>query len=128
MKMQRLILGIIGLSSNDSISRNLEKALKFLNNFMTSLSQPFVMESAAYIYRKGSQKTGKGSVNARTCRRSAYATCRETATPKTVADVAQSVIFQARMSWRIIAHPQGTITANACATRSRLCHTDSQQA
>lgn len=47
---------------NDSISRNLEKALKFLNNFGDKLylSQA-VMESAAYIYRKAAvKKLAKG--------------------------------------------------------------------
>ncbi len=62
MKMQRLRTWNNRSQLNDSISRNLEKALKFLNNFGDKLylSQA-VMESAAYIYRKASsQKTGQG--------------------------------------------------------------------
>ena len=58
MKMQRLRTWNNRSQLNDSISRNLEKALKFLNNFGDKLylSQA-VMESAAYIYRKShSQK------------------------------------------------------------------------
>ena len=60
LKMQRLRTWNNRSQLNDSISRNLEKALKFLNNFGDKLylSQA-VMESAAYIYRKGScQKIG----------------------------------------------------------------------
>src|SRR3712207_4522653 len=53
LKMQRLRTWNNRSQLNDSISRNLEKALKFLNNFGDKLylSQA-VMESAAYIYRK----------------------------------------------------------------------------
>ena len=42
---------------NDSVSRNLDKALKFLNNFGSKLylSQA-VIESAAYIYRKAATR------------------------------------------------------------------------
>jgi transcription initiation factor TFIIB len=80
MKMQRLRTWNNRSQLNDSISRNLEKALKFLNNFGDKLylSQA-VMESAAYIYRKAALKKLGAAL---------YAACRETATPKTVADVA----------------------------------------
>jgi transcription initiation factor TFIIB len=63
MKMQRLRTWNNRSQLNDSISRNLEKALKFLNNFGDKLylSQA-VMESAAYIYRKAAlKKLAKGS-------------------------------------------------------------------
>ena len=62
MKMQRLRTWNNRSQLNDSISRNLEKALKFLNNFGDKLylSQA-VMESAAYIYRKAAiKKLAKG--------------------------------------------------------------------
>ena len=75
---------------NDSISRNLEKALKFLNNFGDKLylSQA-VMESAAYIYRKAAvKKLAKGRSTLGLVGAAIYAACRETATPKTVSDIA----------------------------------------
>ena len=62
MKMQRLRTWNNRSQLNDSISRNLEKALKFLNNFGDKLylSQA-VLESAAYIYRKAAiKKLAKG--------------------------------------------------------------------
>ena len=52
---------------NDSISRNLEKALKLLNNYGDKLyfSQA-VIEGAAYIYRKAAiKKLSKGQINIR---------------------------------------------------------------
>ena len=75
---------------NDSISRNLEKALKFLNNFGDKLylSQA-VLESAAYIYRKAAiKKLAKGRSTLGLVGAALYAACRETATPKTIADIA----------------------------------------
>lgn len=75
---------------NDSISRNLEKALKFLNNFGDKLylSQA-VMESAAYIYRKAAvKKLAKGRSTLGLVGAAIYAACRETATPKTISDIA----------------------------------------
>lgn len=60
--MQRLRTWNNRSQLNDSISRNLEKALKFLNNFGDKLylSQA-VMESAAFIYRKAAiKKLAKG--------------------------------------------------------------------
>jgi transcription initiation factor TFIIB len=90
MKMQRLRTWNNRSQLNDSISRNLEKALKFLNNFGDKLylSQA-VMESAAYIYRKAAlKKLAKGRSTLGLVGASLYAACRETATPKTVADVA----------------------------------------
>jgi transcription initiation factor TFIIB len=77
---------------NDSISRNLEKALRFLNNFGDKLylSQA-VMESAAYIYRKAAlKKLAKGRSTLGLVGASLYAACRETSTPKTIADVANT--------------------------------------
>ena len=62
VKMQRLRTWNNRSQLNDSISRNLEKALKFLNNFGDKLylSQA-VIESAAYIYRKAAvKKLAKG--------------------------------------------------------------------
>ncbi|HXV46740.1 MAG TPA: transcription initiation factor IIB [Nitrososphaera sp.] len=90
MKMQRLRTWNNRSQLNDSISRNLEKALKFLNNFGDKLylSQA-VMESAAYIYRKAAlKKLAKDRSTLGLVGASLYAACRETATPKTVADVA----------------------------------------
>jgi transcription initiation factor TFIIB len=90
MKMQRLRTWNNRSQLNDSISRNLEKALKFLNNFGDKLylSQA-VMESAAYIYRKAAlKKLAKGRSTLGLVGAALYAACRETATPKTVADVA----------------------------------------
>src|ERR671932_242584 len=90
MKMQRLRTWNNRSQLNDSISRNLEKALKFLNNFGDKLylSQA-VMESAAYIYRKAAlKKLAKGRSTLGLVGAALYAACRETATPKTVADIA----------------------------------------
>src|ERR671927_1465628 len=89
-KIQRLRTWNNRSQLNDSISRNLEKALKFLNNFGDKLylSQA-VMESTAYIYRKAAlKKLAKGRSTLGLVGAALYAACRETATPKTVADVA----------------------------------------
>jgi transcription initiation factor TFIIB len=90
MKMQRLRTWNNRSQLNDSISRNLEKALKFLNNFGDKLylSQA-VLESAAYIYRKAAiKKLAKGRSTLGWVGAALYAACRETATPKTISDVA----------------------------------------
>src|ERR671936_1591206 len=90
MKMQRLRTWNNRSQLNDSISRNLEKALKFLNNFGDKLylSQA-VLESAAYIYRKAAiKRLAKGRSTLGLVGAALYAACRETATPKTVADIA----------------------------------------
>lgn len=75
---------------NDSVSRNLEKALKLLNNFggKLYLSQA-VIEGAAYIYRKAAiKKLAKGRSTLGLVGAALYAACRETATPKTITDIA----------------------------------------
>ena len=90
LKMQRLRTWNNRSQLNDSISRNLEKALKFLNNFGDKLylSQA-VMESAAYIYRKAAvKKLAKGRSTLGLVGAPLYAACRETETPKTISDVA----------------------------------------
>ena len=90
MKMQRLRTWNNRSQLNDSISRNLEKALKFRNNFGDKLylSQA-VLESAAYIYRKAAiKKLAKGRSTLGLVGAALYAACRETATPKTISDVA----------------------------------------
>jgi transcription initiation factor TFIIB len=90
MKMQRLRTWNNRSQLNDSISRNLEKALKFLNNFGDKLylSQA-VLESAAYIYRKAAiKKLAKGRSTLGLVGAALYAACRETETPKTISDVA----------------------------------------
>ena len=90
VKIQRLRTWNNRSQLNDSISRNLEKALKFLNNFGDKLylSQA-VLESAAYIYRKAAiKKLAKGRSTLGLVGAALYAACRETATPKTVADIA----------------------------------------
>jgi transcription initiation factor TFIIB len=90
LKMQRLRTWNNRSQLNDSISRNLEKALKFLNNFGDKLylSQA-VMESAAYIYRKAAvKKLAKGRSTLGLVGAALYAACRETETPKTISDVA----------------------------------------
>lgn len=90
MKMQRLRTWNNRSQLNDSISRNLEKALKFLNNFGDKLylSQA-VLESAPYIYRKAAiKKLAKGRSTLGLVGAALYAACRETATPKTISDVA----------------------------------------
>jgi transcription initiation factor TFIIB len=92
MNMQRLRTWNNRSQLNDSISRNLEKALKFLSNFGDKLylSQA-VMESAAYIYRKAAlKKLAKGRSTLGLVGASLYAACRETSTPKTIADVANT--------------------------------------
>lgn len=90
MKMQRLRTWNNRSQLNDSISRNLEKALKFLSNFGDKLYLSHaVMESAAYIYRKAAlKKLTKGRSTLGLVGASLYAACRETSTPKTVADIA----------------------------------------
>jgi transcription initiation factor TFIIB len=90
LKIQRLRTWNNRSQLNDSISRNLEKALKFLNNFGDKLylSQA-VLESAAYIYRKAAiKKLAKGRSTLGLVGAALYAACRETATPKTIADIA----------------------------------------
>jgi transcription initiation factor TFIIB len=90
IKIQRLRTWNNRSQLNDSISRNLEKALKFLNNFGDKLylSQA-VVESAAYIYRKAAiKKLAKGRSTLGLVGAALYAACRETATPKTIADIA----------------------------------------
>ena len=75
---------------NDSVSRNLEKALKLLNNFGDKLylSQA-VIEGAAYIYRKAAiKKLAKGRSTLGLVGAALYAACRETPTPKTITDIA----------------------------------------
>ena len=77
---------------NDSISRNLEKALKLLNNYGDKLylSQA-VIEGAAYIYRKAAiKKLAKGRSTLGLVGAALYAACRETATPKTITDIANT--------------------------------------
>jgi transcription initiation factor TFIIB len=75
---------------NDSISRNLDKALKYLNNFGDKLYlSPAVMENAAYIYRKAAiRKLAKGRSTISLVAASIYAACREIAIPKTISDIA----------------------------------------
>jgi transcription initiation factor TFIIB len=77
---------------NDSVSRNLNKALKFLNNFGGKLClSRAVMESAAYIYRKAAaRKLAKGRSTVGLVGASIYAACRENSTPKTITDVANT--------------------------------------
>jgi transcription initiation factor TFIIB len=90
MKIQRLRTWNNRSQLNDSVSRNLEKALKFLNNFGDKLylSQA-VMESAAYIYRKAAiKKLAKGRSTLGLVGAALYAACRETTTPKTISDIA----------------------------------------
>ncbi len=77
---------------NDSVSRNLEKALKLLNNFGDKLylSQA-VIEGAAYIYRKAAiKKLAKGRSTLGLVGAALYAACRETETPKTITDIANA--------------------------------------
>ncbi len=75
---------------NDSISRNLDKALKYLNNFGDKLYlSPPVMENAAYIYRKAAiRKLAKGRSTLSLVAASIYAACREISIPKTISDIA----------------------------------------
>jgi transcription initiation factor TFIIB len=75
---------------NDSLSRNLDKALKYLNNFGDKLYlNPAVMENAAYIYRKAAiRKLAKGRSTVSLVAASIYAACREVSVPKTISDIA----------------------------------------
>ena len=75
---------------NDSISRNLDKALKYLNNFGDKLYlSPAVMENAAYIYRKAAiRKLAKGRSTVSLVAAAIYAACREISIPKTISDIA----------------------------------------
>jgi transcription initiation factor TFIIB len=75
---------------NDSLSRNLDKALKYLNNFGDKLYlNPAVMENAAYIYRKAAiLKLAKGRSTVSVVAASIYAACREISVPKTISDIA----------------------------------------
>jgi transcription initiation factor TFIIB len=75
---------------NDSLSRNLDKALKYLNNFGDKLYlNPTVMENAAYIYRKAAiRKLAKGRSTVSLVAASIYAACREISVPKTISDIA----------------------------------------
>lgn len=75
---------------NDSLSRNLDKALKYLNNFGDKLYlNPAVMENAAYIYRKAAiLKLAKGRSTVSLVAASIYAACREISVPKTISDIA----------------------------------------
>ncbi|MDP8906640.1 MAG: transcription initiation factor IIB [Thermoproteota archaeon] len=90
--MQRLRTWNNRAQLNDSISRNLEKALKLLNNFGDKLylSQA-VIEGAAYIYRKAAiKKLAKGRSTLGLVGAALYAACRETETPKTITDIANA--------------------------------------
>ncbi len=90
--MQRLRTWNNRAQLNDSVSRNLEKALKLLNNFGDKLylSQP-VIEGAAYIYRKAAiKKLAKGRSTLGLVGAALYAACRETETPKTITDIANA--------------------------------------
>jgi len=90
--MQRLRTWNNRAQLNDSISRNLEKALKLLNNFGDKLylSQA-VIEGAAYIYRKAAiRKLAKGRSTLGLVGAALYAACRETETPKTITDIANA--------------------------------------
>ncbi len=50
-----------------------------------------MIEGAAYIYRKAAlKKLSKGQVNIRIVGAALYAACRETATPKTITDIANA--------------------------------------
>jgi len=75
---------------SDSISRNLDKALKYLNNFGDKLYlSPAVMENAAYIYRKAAiRKLAKGRSTISLVAASIYPACREISIPKTISDIA----------------------------------------
>ena len=75
---------------NDSLSRNLDKALNYLNNFGDKLYlNPAVMENAAYIYRKAAiRKLAKGRSTVSLVAASIYAACREISVPKTISDIA----------------------------------------
>jgi transcription initiation factor TFIIB len=90
--MQRLRTWNNRAQLNDSVSRNLEKALKLLNNFGDKLylSQA-VIEGAAYIYRKAAiKKLAKGRSTLGLVGAALYAACRETETPKTITDIANA--------------------------------------
>ncbi len=90
MDIQRLRTWNNRTQLNDSISRNLEKALKYLNNFGDKLYlNNAVIEGAAYIYRKAAtKKLAKGRSTIGLVGASLYAACRESETPKTIMDVA----------------------------------------
>ena len=90
MEIQRLRTWNSRSQLNDSVSRNLEKALKFLNNFGDKLCvNHAVIESAAYIYRKAAvKKLAKGRSTIGLVGASLYAACREASTPKTILDIA----------------------------------------
>jgi len=90
MEIQRLRTWNSRSQLNDSVSRNLEKALKFLNNFGDKLCVSHaVIESAAYIYRKAAvKKLAKGRSTIGLVGASIYAACREASTPKTILDIA----------------------------------------
>ena len=91
MEIQRLRTWNSRSQLNDSVSRNLEKALKFLNNFGDKLCvNHAVIESAAYIYRKAAvKKLAKGRSTIGLVGASLYAACREASTPKTILDIAE---------------------------------------
>lgn len=91
MEIQRLRTWNSRSQLNDSISRNLEKALKYLNNFGDKLClNNAVIESAAYIYRKAAvKKLAKGRSTIGLVGAALYAACREASTPKTILDVAE---------------------------------------
>lgn len=98
LKMQRLRTWNNRSQLNDSISRNLEKALKYLNNFGDKLYlSPAVRESAAYIYRKAAmKKLAKGRSTLGLVGAALYAACRETETPKTITDIATVCNLQSK--------------------------------
>ena len=91
MAIQRLRTWTSRSQLNDSVSWNLEKALKFLNNFGDKLClNHAVIESAAYIYRKAAvKKLAKGRSTIGLVGASLYAACREASTPKTILDIAE---------------------------------------
>ena len=91
IEIQRLRVWNNRSQLNDSISRNLEKALKFLNNFGNKLClSRAIIESAAYIYRKAAvKKLAKGRSTVALVGASLYIACREASTPKTILDISE---------------------------------------
>ena len=77
---------------HEPVDRNLRQALSDLNKLKDKVSVPAnVLEKAAYIYRKAlEKKLVRGRSISAMIAASLYAACRDTATPRTLKDIADS--------------------------------------
>jgi len=88
--IERLRTWDSGSQVHEPVDRNLRQALSDLNKLKDKVSVPAnVLEKAAYIYRKAlEKKLVRGRSISAMIAASLYAACRDTATPRTLKDIA----------------------------------------